>query len=108
MESHKGPYSGLYYFLIYINDIDDCIVSKLLKFADDTKVFNVVSQMSEIEVLRQDLQNLFHWSEEWLMLFNLKKCKVMHVGKNNLKQPYYMGGNCLDVVQEERDLGVIV
>ena len=26
-------------FLIYINDLDDDITSKVLKFADDTKVF---------------------------------------------------------------------
>ena len=42
------------------------------------------------------------------MLFNLTKCKVLHVGKNNLKHQYSMGGLPLDHVTEEKDLGVTV
>ena len=30
-------------FLIYINDLDDSITSKVLKFADDTKLFRKVN-----------------------------------------------------------------
>ena len=35
----EGSVLGPLWFLIYINDIDDSVSSKLLKFADDTKVF---------------------------------------------------------------------
>jgi len=30
-----------------------------------------------------DLCNLVEWSKEWQMLFNVDKCKVMHMGYNN-------------------------
>ncbi len=35
----QGSVLGPILFLIYINDLDDDIASKVLKFADDTKVF---------------------------------------------------------------------
>ena len=38
----QGSELGLILFLIYINDLDDDITSKVLKFADDTKVFRKI------------------------------------------------------------------
>ena len=34
---------------------------------------------------------------EWQMLFNTEKCKVMHLGYNNLKADYVMDGSILYV-----------
>ena len=42
------------------------------------------------------------------MLFNLEKCKAMHFGKHNIKADYIMGGKTLQVVKDEKDLGVII
>jgi hypothetical protein len=95
-------------FLIYINDIDDNIKSKILKFADDTKVFSVVATQNQIDNLQNDLRCLCSWSEDWLMLFNIDKCKVLHIGHNNRHIQYTMNGNTLDEVSEERDLGIIM
>jgi len=35
---------------------------------------------------------LVRWSEEWQMLFNTNKCKVIHFGRNNLHIKYTMMG----------------
>jgi len=48
------------------------------------------------------------WLHEWLMLFNIDKCKVMHLGLNNVKAKYEINGKYLEEVIEERDLGVII
>ena len=38
----QGSVLGPILFLIYINDLDDDITSKVLKFADDTNVFRKI------------------------------------------------------------------
>jgi ribonuclease P/MRP protein subunit RPP40 len=95
-------------FLICINDIDEVVASKILKFADDTKLYGVVANQQDIERLKNDLKNLCNWSADWLVLFNVVKCKVMHFRYNNSKSTYEMNGKDLEEISEERDLGVIV
>ena len=52
------------------------------------------------------MHNLVAWSNEWQILLNIEKCKVMHLGYNNLKADYVMDGSVLQSVSE--DFGVIV
>ena len=56
--------------LIYINDLDDDITSKVLKFADDTKVFRKIKSDADRKQLQDYLNKLTEWSEKWQMLFN--------------------------------------
>lgn len=104
----QGSVLGPLLFLIYINDLDKGIISKLGKFADDTKVARSVSNVSEVAILREDLGRIFQWSVDWQMLFNLNKCTVMHLGRNNPQNEYTMGNNILKKSKQERDLGVIM
>ena len=94
--------------MIYINDIDDSVACKILKFADDTKIYSSVGSATDIEKLQSDLYKLISWSKDWQMLFNMDKCKVMHMGYNNLQAEYVTGGSILESVNEEKDLGVII
>ena len=41
------------------------------------------------------------------MLFNIEKCKIMHIGHNNGGHTYHMSNTDLQVVTEEKDLGVM-
>jgi ribonuclease P/MRP protein subunit RPP40 len=88
----QGSVLGPLLFLIYINDIDNGVASKILKFADDTKLYRQVGTSEDIANLRNDLRKLVGWSKEWLMLFNVEKCKVMHIGFGNGKAGYKMDG----------------
>ena len=51
-----------------------------------------VSGLQSREALQNDLDLLFKCSEEWQMNFSVKKCKVMHIRKNNMEYSYTMSG----------------
>ena len=36
-------------------------------------------------MLQRDLDRLVQWSEVWQMRFNVDKCKVMYLGRGNLR-----------------------
>ena len=97
--------SGL--FIIFIGDLDD-LVSRILKFADDTKLISRVRFEEEVDRLREDLRILFKWSEDWQMAFNVDKCSVTHFGFNNNGFDFTLGGRLLEVHESEKDLGVMV
>jgi ribonucleases P/MRP protein subunit RPP40 len=104
----QGSVLGPLLFLIYINDLDIGINSKLVKFADDTKLGRGVSTDQEVEALKMDLQKMFEWSQDWQMLFNTDKCKVIHMGRNNKEVVYKMGSHEIGKSVQEKDLGIII
>ena len=55
IEMPQGFVLGLILFIVYTNDIDKYIASKVLKFPDDAKVLNSVSIKDDINKLRSDL-----------------------------------------------------
>ena len=106
----QGSVLGPLLFLIFINDLD-CAVREgniLNKFADDTKVAQVIRSDADRDSLQAALDRLVTWSNLWGMEFNVAKCKVMHVGRGNPEHNYSMNGQQLGVTVEERDLGVIM
>jgi len=59
----QGSWFDPVLFLIYINDLDSSILSWVLKFADDTKLFG---------------------KAYWQMGFNVDKYKIVHLGTVNM------------------------
>ena len=104
----QGSVLGPILFLIYINDLDDDITSKVLKFADDTKVFRKIKSDADRQHLQDDLNKLIEWSEKWQMLFNFWKCKCLHTGHGNEDAQYTMGGTILNTILKEKDLGLTI
>ena len=64
-------------------DLDKDITSKILKFADDTKLLRPVRDPKDCLQLQNDLDSVQEWATKWEMTFNVDKCKVLHFGRNN-------------------------
>ena len=102
----QGSVLGPILFLIYINDLENDISSKVLNFADDKKVFRKVTNDTDKQSLQDDLDKLVKWSEKWQMVFNFGKYKCIHTGHGNMDEEYKMGDAVLGRTTQEKDLGV--
>ena len=86
--------------------MEDDISSKVLKFADDTKLFRKVTNDTDKQSLQDDLDKLVKWSEKWQMSLNFGKCKCIHIRHGNMDEEYKMGDAVLGRTTQEKDLGV--
>ena len=84
----------------------DQLISIISKFADDSKVGNVVNTASQTKNLQLALDKLSAWSDKWNMKFNEKKCHVVHIGRNNPKTLYHINSIPLERSECEKDVGV--
>ena len=70
----QGSVLGLILFGSYINDLPENIISNVHIFADDTKVFKMISSPDVQHTLQDDLDYLTSWSSQWLLRFHPDKC----------------------------------
>ena len=103
----QGSILGPILFTVFINDLPISLISTCKIFADDTKLYDSTSHFAE---LQNDIYKLQDWSDVWNLYFNVSKCGVLHIGKTNQEQPYYMRQNDnlqrINTLTEEKDLGV--
>jgi len=113
----QGSVLGPLLFVIYINDLAQYCDSggELFLFADDAKLFKHIQSMHDSCVLNRNCQNLFNWSEKWLMKLNIDKCKVLTITQNKSCVDYKYSLDTRDsgIVELERvyimkDLGVTI
>ena len=68
----QGSVLGPVLFLVFINDFPDVIKVLLKLFADDAKVYNIISSSNDVQPLQRRVNNAGTWSIDWDMLFNIK------------------------------------
>ena len=67
----QGSVLGPLLFLIYINDLEEGILSHVKFFADDTSLFSIIKDpMVSAHELQQDLNLISEWARQWKMSFN--------------------------------------
>ena len=104
----QGSVLGPILFILFVNDMDLVVSSKILKFADDAKLYLQLKNEKSAAQLQDDLDALCAWSDDWQMVFNVNKCATIHFGYNNPGHDYEMNGENVRTTTEARDLGVLI
>ena len=97
-------------FSMYINDLPNLIQSGCLMYADDVKLFRKITSPADARLLQDDLDRLTAWSFRWGLTLNPSKCKslTMTLRREPVRTNYSIGTSALELVEEIRDLGVII
>ena len=72
--SRKWSVLGPLFFLIYVNDIAENLLSITRLFADDTSLAFSSSDVKDTEgILNHDLRMIVSWAKQWLISSNPNK-----------------------------------
>ncbi|KAF7249150.1 Teneurin-2 [Varanus komodoensis] len=93
---------------LFTNDMEEGVNSQLIKLADDTKTGAVATTEEQVLQIQKDLNRLWKWAGDNRMVFNVHKCKVLHLGHRNSCHEYRLGDKWLESSTCERDFGVLV
>ena len=93
-------------FLIFINDLPNCISHSTLRmFADDCLLYKTIRSPQDAIDLQQDLFAMQTWEDTWLMRFNISKCFVMRILEIQ-NDDYQLHDSILNSVNHCKYLGV--
>lgn len=59
---------------ILFNALDKAAISRIIKFADDTKIGGVVKTQRDVAILQDNLDRLGKWAQRWNRKLNKHKC----------------------------------
>ena len=69
-------------FLIFINDLPNCVQSRIRLFADDCILYRKIRPNEDTIILQDDLNKLADWEQKWGMDFHPDKCSTLHVARS--------------------------
>ena len=108
----QGSILGPLLFVLYINDMSECLNhANLSLYADDSKLFMSIAEMSDCVRLQRDINQVVKWTEKWKLSLNFKKCScISFTKKHNASIFPYRFGKRMDLNRTDfvKDLGVLL
>ena len=107
----QGSILGLIMLIQYINDLPGVVGSICKLFADDCKLYGNIASEAD-QKLQEDIERLCKWSKDWLLGYNIKKCKVVSFGNVQFEYEYGMTDtqnnlHVLSTEDSESDLSIL-
>ena len=78
----QGSVLGPPLFVIFINVHKQEVISELLLYADDAKIYRTIKNDKDREILQRDLRSMSIWSDVWLLSFHPHKLKKITLSRN--------------------------
>jgi ribonucleases P/MRP protein subunit RPP40 len=110
----QGSCIGPLLFLIYIDDITQCIQQpvSIKLYADDVKLYTSIESVSDCSPLQSCIQRISEWSVTWQLPMSVGKCCSLNIATQHNKLPpiptFQLGNQLLPTCSQVRDLGIIV
>ena len=100
-------------FIIMIAEINrDIVSSKLISFADDTRVYSQIANIEDRDSLQQDLNSVYKWASDNNMFFNAKKFHYLPLSSSQASNKSNISINpSMDIIPQSTDvpdLGIIM
>ena len=108
----QGSILGPTIFVLFSNDITSGLnnETKIMMYADDTKIWRQVSRYNDHLKLQGDIDYLLEWSIRNEMKFLPSKCKVLMVSRFNpcIQFFFYLGNSLLNYTKSEKYLHIFI
>ena len=104
VECPRGPFL----FLLFINNLSDCVTSKTRLFTDDCVIYRPIKNTKACLQLQDDLYRLAEWEDKWGMCFHPDKCSILGVTitKSPVLHKYSLKEQILHVDEQSKYLRV--
>jgi len=106
----EGSILGPLLFLLFINDLENTIQSKISLYADDTILLNAYSDCKVAETtLNNDLIKIENWALNWLVDFNPQKTNFINISLKRQKSKLELKfkNETLTQVTEHKHLSIV-
>ena len=104
----QGTVLGPLLFLLFINDLPDCVQSRTRLFVDDCILCRQIKTQQDCAILQVDLTKLAAWEQKWGMVFQRDTCSTIRISRsrNPNTTDYTLKGHTLTTEDYTKYLGV--